>query len=299
MIYNLSANDIYKIISNGKLNIRSTPSVNSKIIGTIDSGTLIEVSEVTDSWATIMYKGNKSYISSRYIELVTHIEDKENILDFSTDSVENTSNIQTNEEKLSHDTLLTTNKDKQFEKKIINKNYFWETWGLDVIPSIGIGVTGFYGYKPSIGTNIGCVTQLYQKRNEINYGYVAEAGIGYSLKGGRSFPVQYFVLILNPIGYYYTYKDVKINAIMGMSFNIGGGHLHSYYTGYTYEALPINFDFTLNILAEYHNIGVGVSFEQSMIRTYPSNNPNLHNYCANLNIRYRLFDIKNKSIYKF
>lgn len=60
---------IYKITTNSAP-IKSKPLADAAIMGRFEIGTMIEVIEVSKKWATIVYEGNESYVSTMYIKVV-------------------------------------------------------------------------------------------------------------------------------------------------------------------------------------------------------------------------------------
>lgn len=60
--------DLYKVEVNTYLNIRDTPNKRGKIVGTINNGAIIDVAEVNDGWATVIYDGKQvGYVSSEFL----------------------------------------------------------------------------------------------------------------------------------------------------------------------------------------------------------------------------------------
>lgn len=60
---------IYKITTNSAP-VKSKPVADAPIMGRLEISTMIEVIEVSKKWATIIYEGNESYVSTMYIKLV-------------------------------------------------------------------------------------------------------------------------------------------------------------------------------------------------------------------------------------
>ena len=56
------------VVTATKLNVRSGPSANSKIVGGLSKGETAEVYSINNGWANIDYKGTNAYISAKYIE---------------------------------------------------------------------------------------------------------------------------------------------------------------------------------------------------------------------------------------
>lgn len=58
----------YMVTAKSGLNVRSGPSTSYKRLGAFVCGTTIEVSAIENGWAVIQYKGQKAYVSAKYIK---------------------------------------------------------------------------------------------------------------------------------------------------------------------------------------------------------------------------------------
>ena len=63
----LNAQESYEVISSSSLNVRSYASTSGQVIGTLNSGTVVNVYEINGDWAKIIHNGRYGYISSKYI----------------------------------------------------------------------------------------------------------------------------------------------------------------------------------------------------------------------------------------
>lgn len=60
--------DLYQVDVNTYLNIRETPDKRGKIVGTINNGAIIDVADVNDGWASVIYDGQHvGYVSSEFL----------------------------------------------------------------------------------------------------------------------------------------------------------------------------------------------------------------------------------------
>lgn len=60
--------DLYQVDVNTYLNIRETPNKRGKIVGTINNGAIIDVADVNDGWASVIYNGQHvGYVSSEFL----------------------------------------------------------------------------------------------------------------------------------------------------------------------------------------------------------------------------------------
>ena len=58
----------YTVTANS-LNVRSEPSVQSAVVGSLKKGETVTVQAINNNWATILYNGKNAYISTTYITL--------------------------------------------------------------------------------------------------------------------------------------------------------------------------------------------------------------------------------------
>ena len=63
-----NAQEQYKVTSKSYLNVRSSASTSSAVLGSVQTGSTVEVYEMYGSWAKIKYNGQFAYVSSKYIE---------------------------------------------------------------------------------------------------------------------------------------------------------------------------------------------------------------------------------------
>ncbi len=62
------AQNNYKVISNSPLNVREKASLEADILGTLSSGSLIEVVSVKKDWAKVKYQEGHGFVQAQYIE---------------------------------------------------------------------------------------------------------------------------------------------------------------------------------------------------------------------------------------
>lgn len=61
--------EMYRCTAN-VLNVRSMPTQNSRVLGTLRKGQEVEVSNIEKGFATIMYNGQKGYVSIKYLSKI-------------------------------------------------------------------------------------------------------------------------------------------------------------------------------------------------------------------------------------
>ena len=63
-----NAQERYEVTSKSALNIRSSASASSTVLGTVQSGSKVDVYEVYGEWAKIKHNGRFAYVSSKYLK---------------------------------------------------------------------------------------------------------------------------------------------------------------------------------------------------------------------------------------
>lgn len=275
---NAIGQETYEVVSTSRLNVRSKPSTNSSIIGTLNPHEQVDVYSIIDSWAKISYKSRMAYVSSKYIR---KIEIKENIPVVVERQEEN-------------NPITSETKETEISEVIYNEPTKKDNIGIDFVPSIYGGFTNFVSDNASPKGNIGFgadfAFQFIANRpiGFIPKDYYMEASLGYSLKGSGAFPLHYIIMKLSPIGYRYMISDFMLLSKIGV------------YTGYTFSTIETNshsFDTNIDIGIlceigiEYKRVGVGLSYEQGFANVCNSN-LRLNNQCVFLNLSYRLFNLK-------
>ncbi len=282
----ISAQDVYEVInvSHG-LNVRSTPSTQGKVVGTLQNGTLVNVMSTSNEWAEILYKDKEAWVALRYLQFKEK-KQSDTLPSLEEDTIAETASLKANED-------------------IVITNTFSQKWGIDFLPSIYIGASDFIGdYRPKahFGFGFDARFQIYQKQNDLPRGWMSEASVGYALKGGGGMPVHYFTMLILPAGYAYTFEkqDIILYALLGLSLNFGGGHLTAYRNGVskTYHANPCDVGMQLKIATEWRKFGFAISYDQGFINVIENTSLGLKNFGFNFHFYYRLWDIPNNQIYK-
>lgn len=297
----LFAQDIYEVSVSNSLNVRILPNAESKKIGTLTNGTLVEVISINDKWANIVYANTNAYVVSKYLKLKYSIpQEKVSVDTISMDNdtiVETADTIIIQDTIVVQDTIAQRSKRNRFLYRTHNqqKNIFWEQWSIDFLPSVFVGISNFicYALTPvplcSYGFDAG-IQLKYSKYSPHNY--IAEGDIGYAMKGSGIFPIHYFTFRLLPIGYQYNLKkDITLTALTGMVVNAGGGRTEVYddmnSTTRWISAIPVDIGIQIKILAEYKNFGLGISYDQGCTDVL-DNETYLRNYGIYLHGTYRI-----------
>ena len=292
------AQDIYEVSVSNSLNVRIQPNAESKKIGTLANGTLVEVISINDKWANIVYANTNAYVVSKYLKLKYSIPQKVSIdtISMGNDTiVEMPDTIIIQDTIVVQDTIPKRSRRNLFFSRTHNQqeNIFWEQWSIDFLPSVFVGISNFVCYEltpvPLCSYGFDAGLQLkYSKYSPHNY--IAESSIGYAMKGSGVFPIHYFTFRLLPIGYQYNLKkDITLAALTGMVLNAGGGYADFFDEAKEYTiiyAIPVDIGLQIKVLAEYKKWGLGISYDQGFIPV--RHRPYLLNYGIYLHCTYRI-----------
>lgn len=294
------AQNIYEVSVSSTLNVRKLPNAESKKIGTLANGTLVEVISINDKWANIVYANTNAYVVSKYLKLKYSIPQEK----VSTDTISrnNDTIVEIPDTLIIQDTIVVQDTIAKRSKRNLflyrnhnqQENTFWEQWSIDFLPSVFVGISNFVCYEltpvPLCSYGFDAGVQLkYSKYSPHNY--IAESSIGYAMKGSGVFPIHYFTFRLLPIGYQYNLKkDVTLTALTGMVLNAGGGYAEAFDEAKLSKRIYANaLDIGLQIkfLAEYKKWGLGISYDQGFMPVR-YNSPYLLNYGIYLHGTYRI-----------
>ncbi len=271
--------ELFEVVSASHLNVRNKPSTNSQVIGTLQSGTQIEVLSRTEYWAKIYYNNNIGYVSAKYIEKVEE---------------ESTALPEDNIVEESYQETVEPVKEEVVVPKSENKPNLLSHIGIEFVPNIYCGFANFCSDEISPKGTIGCGIDLAfqfianEKIKFIPKDYFSEISLGYSLRGSAAFPLHYINIKLLPFGYRYHLQKFSLYGKLGI------------YTGYTFSSIETDYNYfdsnvdvglAINIGAEYRKIGLGISYEYGFTNVCNSN-LSLNNSCVFLNLSYRLFSLK-------
>lgn len=249
------------------LNVRSQPSTNSSIIGSIKMNDTIDVISIEDNWARFNFKGNVAFASSKYLRKIVE------------DSMEN--NI-----AIDYD-INNNNKNKL---TFLKHNY---NIGLRLVPSVSFGFSNLsvknVSAKPilNIGTDIALQVILNDKMMFLPKNYIMETSVGYSLKGSRSIPLHYFDLTISPLGYKYSYKDYVFMGVIGSYFGISPSKVRTnMYSFKTNFDIGICWKFGVEY-SKYNKLFLSISGEHGLRRVCDSK-LKMRNTSIQINISYNL-----------
>lgn len=272
---------VYKVISQSRLNVRTLPSADSQILGVLQPAEQIEVLSIEGQWAKIRYRLNVGYVALRYIERVGQ-----------TKAVKEDAVIVPIQKELS-----TSKSAADESPKRKSKNISFENVGIELLPNISLGYANFTCASvypvPRLGLGLDCTLQFIanEKISFIPKDYLAEVSLGYSMRGSGAFPMHYFNIKLMPFGYRIVLDDYSLFGKLGTYVGISPSVVETNKNSFNTNA---DVGISIGLGLESNNIGVGISFEQGLIDVCDSN-LSLKNQCLFINLSYRLYDIKKRT----
>lgn len=271
--------ELYEVTALSRLNIRSRPSAEAPVIGTLNTHDQIEVYHVTGQWAKILYNEKEAYVSTKFIRKIEIVAEPEPEI---IEEVKPEPNIiaPTPEEQLVDAAIRTSLSDKI---------------GIDFAPIVYGGYSTFVvdgvTPKPTIGVGVDAAFQFLVK-DKIEFipkGYYMEASLGYSLRGSSAFPMHYINCKLLPFGYRHTLpNDCTVYGKLGTYIGYTSSSINTHYNSF---ASNIDVGALVHIGVEYCNIGLGISYDRGFTKVCDSNLA-LYNKGIFLNLSYRLLHLK-------
>lgn len=268
--------ETYEVVSTSMLNVRSKPTTKSVVFGKLKANDKVKVYSIVNSWAEIIYKSKRAYISSRYLRKI-NTEDKES-----------------NEDVIVQEAPMVISEPKEEIIQEVIPERKKRKIGIDFLPTLYGGIVNLVSDnaspKGNIGGGIDFSFQFIAKENItiIPRNYYMESSIGYSLRGSGHFPLHYIMAKISPIGYRYKISNIELYG------NVGA------YIGYTFSTIETNshsFDSNIDwgVLAkigiEYNKIGLGFSYERGLNNVCNSNLA-LKNQGIFFNVSHRLLNLK-------
>lgn len=269
--------ETYEVVSTSMLNVRSKPTTKSVVLGKLKANDEVKVYSIANSWAEIIYKNKKAYVSSLYLRKI-------NIEDAKSNEDENTQESPI---------VISEPKEEIIQEAVIPERKKGKI-GIDFLPTLYGGMVNLVSDnaspKGNIGGGVDFSFQFITKENItiIPRNYYMESSIGYSLRGSGHFPLHYIMVKISPIGYRYKISDFELYGSIGA------------YIGFTFSTIETNshsFDSNLDwgVLAkigvEYNKIGLGFSYERGLNNVCNSNLA-LKNQGIFFNVSYRLLNLK-------
>lgn len=282
----LKSQTLYRVTAQ-RLNIRSSPSSRSTVVGSLSVNDTISVSEIVKDWASFQFKGKRRYVSTRYLEKilipeVVEVEEVvETVIDEPIDTAKPTPIIESN-------TPIETQSHKNLFKKIVGNN----SGDLHLIADLWGGYSNFswnngspkmnFGFGVDVGVQ--CNYQLFWSK--IPKGLLGEITIGYARRGSGAFPINYFSIRTLPVAYRWTIRsNLSLIGKAGLYIGIPFSKIKSYTT-------CVDYGLSVGAGIEYGKWGLIASYEHGFAKTIESHYVDLYNRGAFLTLSYKFFKLK-------
>lgn len=248
---------VYEVISSSSLNVRSSPSTQSPVIGSLASGTIIEVGEEVEGWLKFNHNGMEAYSSLKYLRRIEIVEQLAQDVEDEEPVVANESNAYVEPEEITvHESKSILEYDSLFEKTCFSSDLF----DVYLTGHLGLGLSSYTWSDGEVNGKLGmsfdAVGQIYWKDFANLY---MDASIGYAYKGAAKLPLHYLNIGLTPLGYYYDYKDFRFVGNVGLYLGIPLSSLRHV------ETSKFDFGISVELSAEYNLFSLGVEFNYGFI----------------------------------
>lgn len=257
---------VYEVISSSRLNIRSKPSTQSEIIGTLAPGQRIENGTEVGQWLRFEYESKHGYVSLRYLKKTERTSSGLQ----NNKPVAGSSQTQETGSQVERQSVGRTSvpEKRQINSSLLQENYLVHvpcisSDRIDIYLSgrFGLGLSSFTWKEGAVDGGLGLALDVAAQaywNDQVSFiprGYYAEASLGYAFKGAAGLPMHYIDFTLSPFGYYHDFSDFRLTGCVGPYFGIPVSSLK--YVGLS------KFDVGLNMSAsiEYNLLSLGLEFD--------------------------------------
>lgn len=252
----------YEVISSSALNVRSGPSAESEILGTLPPGHIIKDGEEVGEWLRFDYNGVTAYSSLKY---------------FRRKEIAGPGDYKRSEFKLEGISHFTES------DPVLVADTFSDKFDLYLTGGLGLGLSSFTcnigDMDGKFGLFLETAAQIYWKGTRNLY---MDASLGYAYKGASTLPMHYLDIGLTPLGYYYDYRDIRF---------VGNGGL---YIGVPLSSLKyvdraaLDLGLSFGLSAEYNRFSVGLEFDYGLVNI-ATPDFKLHNWGLMVNFKYKIY----------
>ncbi len=255
----------YRVSTNSKLNVRSHPSMKASVIGQLSNMESVEVIAITKGWAEIKYKGEKAFVSTKYIVSSTPAQQAD-----------------TTEQRNSEIDETIIVEPIEATQPLVSLNNT-DKWEIRFVPSASMGFSNLYSFDAKSSPRIACGASAgiqVAKRH-----ILAESSLDFLSIGNSNYVFPSIAFGIYPLGYRYNLKGRYIYTLGGFSIQLplGGGIFFSrnsqYYSFYARTTLnlmlktgiEVNKKFIVGVLYLHglnnvcHNLPIGLKHESCQI----------------------------------
>ena len=285
----VKAQTTYRVTAQ-KVNVRSAPSTQSTVVGTLVKDDTISVSGIVRGWASFLFKGKNRYVSSRYIEEVVLPEVVEEVVDTIAEEV-----VKEVEEVPVEEVVQPTK--PQRENNFFNRVFGTSAGDLHLIADIWGGYSNFAwndgspNMRIGFGADVGIQCNYRLLWNKIPQGLFGELTAGYAWRGSAAFPIHYIGFRVLPLAYRQSFSDRF--SIVGKAGLYMGVPLSKVETSRrkTYDTY-FDYGLSVGIGVEYGKWGLLASYEHGFAKVVNNSRVDLYNRGAFLTLSYKFLKIK-------
>lgn len=202
-------------VNTTKLNVRVSPSVKARAIGSLKKGDLVMVKSIANGWALIKYKSKERYVSAKYLTLISAAEDE-------SKPTQKPAKTETYSYQKTNDEIppRSSSRNQEAQEKYYDDD---DEDRLSLFVSGFAGMTSFSwsGTTPKYGIAYGGGVGLRYKYNlfsrKIPSGLFGDLTVEYAHRGSNAYPIDYISTHFQPIGYTYSF-----NHSIGVFVKAGG-----------------------------------------------------------------------------
>lgn len=289
----------YKVTAE-RLNVKNKPSSQALVVGVINRGEIILVSEIISGWASIPFKGKTRYIDAKYIEKIGNSEESTKTKDVSpTKPKEDVEpSIIPTPTKLSDFKQERKRKGKKVKEEVHkeNKKRIHSNGELHLIADVFGGYSNFMcdevtpEFGIGFGGDVGLQCDYSKLWGKLPQSFYGEITLGYAYRGSGAFPIHYAEARICPIGYKYSLNsDLKLIGKVGMYVAYPFSELETNSTSYS---TSVDFGISGGIGVEWKKFGLMATYEHGFADVKGGGRVELYNQGAFLTLSYKIKTFK-------
>ena len=269
----LYAQTAYKVMAE-KVNVRSNPSSQASVLGTLNKGEVIMVTQVVNGWVSFLFKEKVGYVSLFTVKKTdTPVAPSQKALP--TDSPakkEDAPAVASVPTKVQDTQKVSRDKGKEVTKRKPSKSGREQHNSVDRRGDVCLFADIFGGYstfiadvspKPGIGfgADAGIQTDYTRLIAKMPRNLFGEFALGYAYKGCAAYPIHCINFRILPVCYKYPLSDVKVLGKAGIYLAQPFSDID---TGYQTFYMSFDVGLSVGVGAEYRDIGAMISYEHGL-----------------------------------
>lgn len=255
--------ETYRVINASHLNVRSQPTTQSTVVGSLAQGDKVEVFSVEGSWARIKYKDKTAYVSTKYLEKIEEEPQDEIISPIEVaDTAEKTTTTTTSTPKQNNRDYLWCGGGNS--TTLLNFNFSIITDVPEGAKVFGMSYEFLYNYYlvdyVSIGTGLGCAFSNFKTESGSYMRKESMAHLQLPVEAAVTFPFGADDNMGIRIG-----AGPRFNFTISHTINTEDGNYYESYTfkeireerGDDYKIFSCSLDLSARFIFKWLSFGVG------------------------------------------